>query len=79
MSTTLKIVVLLFFAVLFRVLGGLLGEVAAIVCFLAAISIGALAWQRRHPRTEEQLNDDEAYRIEENKLASYGLSDELSS
>ncbi len=72
MSTTFKIVVLLFLAVLFRVLGGLLGEIAAVFCFLAAVSIGALAWQRSHPRPEEQLDDQKAHRIEDEKLAHFG-------
>ena len=73
MSTTFKIVVLLFLTVLFRVvLDSLLGEIASDVCFLAAVSIGALAWRRSHPRREEQLDDQEAHRIEDEKLARFG-------
>jgi len=76
-STTLKIVIALFLAVVFRLAGGLLGEIAAIVCFLAAVSIGAVAWRRTHPRPEEQLDDEQAYRIEEEKLARYARSGEV--
>lgn len=71
MSTTLKIVIALFLAVVFRLAGGLLGEIVAIICFLVAVGIGAVAWRRTHPRPEEQLNDKQAYRIEEEKLARY--------
>jgi hypothetical protein len=70
-STTLKIVVLLFLGVLFRVLGGVIAEILALVCFLAAVTIAALAWRRTHPRPAEQLEDAEAHRIEEEKLARY--------
>jgi hypothetical protein len=75
-STTLKIVIALFLAVVFRLAGGLLGEIVAVICFLVAASIGALAWRRTHPRPEEQLDDEQAYRIEEEKLARYSRSSE---
>jgi hypothetical protein len=76
-STTLKIVIALFLALVFRLAGGLLAEIAAIVCFLAAVSIGAVDWRRTHPRPEEQLDDEQAHRIEEEKLARYGRSSEV--
>lgn len=51
--------------------GGLIPEILALACWLAAIVIGAKLWRLSHPRA---LPDDkEAERIENEKLAQYGL------
>lgn len=71
MSNTMKIVTALVLAVAFRLVGGLLGEVAAALCVIAALAFGVAAWRRDNPRPGEELSDEEAHRIEAEKLARF--------
>ena len=69
----LSFVTAVFLAVLLRVVfGGLIPEVLSLVCWLTAIIIATKIWRLGHPTAE--LADEEANRIEEEKLARYGLS-----
>lgn len=56
----------------FRLLfGGLIPEILALACWLAAIVVGAKLWRLSHPRAVP--DEEEAERIENEKLAQYGL------
>jgi hypothetical protein len=54
-----------------RVPGGLIFEILALTCFLAAATIAPLAWRQAHPRPGQRLEAAGAHRIEEEKLARY--------
>jgi hypothetical protein len=69
----LSFVAAVFLGVLLRVVfGGLIPEILSLVCWLIAIVIATKIWRLGHPTAE--LADEEANRIEEEKLARYGLS-----
>jgi hypothetical protein len=69
----LSFVAAVFLGVLLRVVVvGLIPEILSLVCWLTAIVIATKIWRLGHPTAE--LADEEANRIEEEKLARYGLS-----
>ena len=69
----LSFITAVFLGVLLRVVvGGLIPEILSLVCWLGAIVIATRIWRLGHPPAK--LADEEANRIEEEKLARYGLS-----